>query len=733
MAYATKYRGTFKDELGVTVQADIQQDGYSGSVTDVEVTANPLTITWEGDRDDIFNPVRGAYAEFNFYASTDGQFNEFFDANNKEYKLVISAGGVYWSGWLMLSDYQEALIGAPYEVSVRAYDLGYLREYTWDVSNTDTDDILSVLLTLLNKTDLDLSVNERVDIFEDSLSSSSSGDGMLDEIDIKERLLIDDSWVGITYYEALSRILRPFNAFVVQEGNAWNICRVPAMRDSHFFRFYNSSGVLGFSSTEDTTSPLSDYYQRDRNTILMSGKNYNTIEIIKDYGIKDLVDNSVCNRDADIDDYWANSGTGTIVSLDYDSYQNDWESSGGSDRGVISKSSIELVNGLLTGIPKQTTLTHNTTYKADADTQVRLEYDYKLFTPTPPASAVIKASEVRIQVILTETASPFVVRYLDLSDGSWSSLATASEISFSPFESNVSGSGSIMSDNIPNDGTLSIKILGPDWRVTGGSSENGYSYFNISVTPIIINNSDLFQTKEIGRQIDADSFDNYSQTFYLGDAQVSAINDLTFGALYLTGTTTNSTAWQSQGGSRKDNLLEICTDCYEAQYSTPAKRIQAVLKGDLDYLTVLTYDGAEYLASSVTRDFRTSEWDGEWIEIQEAYSDDLVTSYTNINYQNYATSGDTVNFVKTLGFAQSGYIDTPTITIGQKYLITVIWSALTGDAPSFGESGNSVQLSGTDESFYFTPTGTTDLKLLSDSTDVVNGTVQIKIQEVLGL
>ena len=293
MALAEKYRCDFKDYYSNDVRVSIYQEGFSGSVTEVTPAKNPLTIEWPGTRGDIYHPVRGATATFNCYASENDQFNEFFDGASKEYRMDVRVdGSTYWRGWLMLEDYQESFNSPPYIVSIQAYDFGYLQRIKWNKSYHGDDDALSVLFKLVNETGILQNIRESVNIYEDS-TTSGAGYSPFDQTNIHQNSFMDDSWDSISCYDALTKILRSFNAVLYQENGVYNIVRVPDLTASRNWREYEDASTLVDSGSEDMRSALSNYNELNRSVIMMAAPIYKDLNFSVDFGNKNLINNGL--------------------------------------------------------------------------------------------------------------------------------------------------------------------------------------------------------------------------------------------------------------------------------------------------------------------------------------------------------------------------------------------------------------------------------------------------------
>lgn len=652
MAYGVKYRVEFKDIDNTDVKYDILEEGYSSSITDLKPSSDPLTIEWPSVRGDIFNPIRGAIASLSFYASEIGQFYEFFDANTLQYKVIVYYDGdVYWSGFLMLANYLEVMKAPPYIVNIQAYDLGFLQSSNWNVTKHGADSIVDTIQTILTETNLSLEIKERVDIKEDSVNPNTAV-SILNNINIHQASFIDDNWNSVTLYEALSRLLLSFNSFIIQENNYWNICRVGDMRISHYYRIFNTSGSVISSGSEDLRSDLSSYLQLHVNSVLLSGANYRKLNMTQHEIVVNLVNNGMVNYIGTASDYWNSAG-----SFFYDTW-------------VFYRAINYLrINSLIASIP---VVVHENTYNVYSGTLFDFYCKWEVHCGTGTANKV----RIEISVVGGSTY------YLNMATGAWSNTSSVADISFTS-TSHKYGTVDFETSSIPIDGVLNIKLSG----ATGtGANE---AYYKMNLTPVNVSNYAPLGTRNLTETIDADSLEDSPQIdFYYGDARDEEGKDVLLGSLKVISTGNETDLWQTKSGSPINTLLQLARDCYEAQYRTAAKRIQAELKGDLDYLSVLTFAGGEYLASSITRNFGNHTLDGEWIEIKIKLGSDLTGVFINGAfgtdlYDIFSTSGNEVSITKTqqADFASCTLNSTP-VEAGRRYRLTVTLIDNTPGGPS---------------------------------------------------
>lgn len=155
-----KFQLYFTDQNKRPVLIQISKKNYLGEVFDLVGTENPVEIIWETN-DDIYSPIRGSRCILNFYITDFSVFDDFYKTDEREYKVDVlyynSAGDnyedtefhwdkaqslynanfgaavfwePYWSGFIVVDRWQEAVTTTPYQVTLEAIDgLGTLQGF----------------------------------------------------------------------------------------------------------------------------------------------------------------------------------------------------------------------------------------------------------------------------------------------------------------------------------------------------------------------------------------------------------------------------------------------------------------------------------------------------------------------------------------------------------------------------------------------------------------------------
>ena len=150
--YNPKFELYFSDQNNRPVLLQILKKNYDGDVFNLVGTDNPVEIIWDSD-DDVYSPIKGSRCKLNFFITDYSVFDDFYKSDEREYKVNIyyynSSGDAYeeldfkpettqvnydadfgaalfwesyWSGFIVVDRWQEALTTSPYPVSLEAID-----------------------------------------------------------------------------------------------------------------------------------------------------------------------------------------------------------------------------------------------------------------------------------------------------------------------------------------------------------------------------------------------------------------------------------------------------------------------------------------------------------------------------------------------------------------------------------------------------------------------------------
>lgn len=232
--YSPKFRTEFLDREGRCWRCDIELVGYTGAVTELTASSNPLIISRGNKGGDKTTVIQGSSARMGLISITDFQLVELFSAKDKEWRLQVYRADdsevlqTYWLGFIATENYQESYARAPYDVSVTFYDgLGRLKNYDYVRNlevNTTRKVALDVVAECLRETGLSLNIDTYSKIF----ASSTTEDENVSHIFPLESYSVNtESFVNggqsKSVYEVLESILKVQKVKLYQEYGRWKI------------------------------------------------------------------------------------------------------------------------------------------------------------------------------------------------------------------------------------------------------------------------------------------------------------------------------------------------------------------------------------------------------------------------------------------------------------------------------------------------------------------------------
>ena len=298
MSYGVKFKLDFADNLGNPRRLEILKKNYSGSVNSLVGTANPVVIKWDSD-DDIYTPIIGSTCELNLFVTDDTSYDNWYDADEREYKVRISTGDVsgghiwnltddtyaaanfdwdeagldlglepYWEGFLIVDRYSEAVTSKPFPIKLVASDgLGTLSgfdapfsdavnisgETNPDPSATQSnfDNLFYYLRKILFNTGLDFDIYIANNIRS---STGANNETLFHDISVYEFGLLKDNFQRYDAKELLEHILKVTNSRVFQSNGRWYIISNSNIIDARLFTAAPTVQNLEFTIYKNTTN-----------------------------------------------------------------------------------------------------------------------------------------------------------------------------------------------------------------------------------------------------------------------------------------------------------------------------------------------------------------------------------------------------------------------------------------------------------------------------------------------
>lgn len=208
---------------------------------------------------------------------------------------------VLWSGFVISTNGQEAYVPAPYEISIVATDgLEDLKNYNFldEFGNKFIDNmsLLSIVNTILKKTDLNINVRAAINKLEAAMSDSDLTEPFAETF-VNPIIFYQDTdmnavpIVTTNCFDVLTDILEPFGARIVQRENKWVLyCLEEAVHEFKYREFDIEGNFIEDDSIDDSVAianpilELSAYRDQDQ-----------VQETIPAYGKYDFIYNLITN------------------------------------------------------------------------------------------------------------------------------------------------------------------------------------------------------------------------------------------------------------------------------------------------------------------------------------------------------------------------------------------------------------------------------------------------------
>tara|TARA_B110000483_G_scaffold57008_1_gene71309 strand:+ start:4837 stop:6981 length:2145 start_codon:yes stop_codon:yes gene_type:complete len=269
MAYGIKYELFFSDVEGKRLKIEILQKnfivdpfGLGNLPTQIIGTDQPCVIEWDAD-DDIYSPIIGSRCILNFFVTDSTIYDDFYKADEREYKVKIleytSYGSDYdaeelpwegidqnwdgkigsavfynaiWEGFIVVDRYQEAVISNPYPISIEAIDgIGTLDSF--DVPFTDstsvTENLFYYLKEILKLTGHEYDILVANDTRE---VDGNTNDTIFHDIIINKYAVSNENLTLKNAKDVLEAILKATNSRIYQSNASWYIVNNSSLIDN---------------------------------------------------------------------------------------------------------------------------------------------------------------------------------------------------------------------------------------------------------------------------------------------------------------------------------------------------------------------------------------------------------------------------------------------------------------------------------------------------------------------
>lgn len=278
MAYGLKYQLTFDDVFvsppstnKTLYRLSIYKDGYTSTTFPIIGTANPVIIETIDSEGKSFNPIISKKATVNIIANNNFNVEEFFNADDNDFKLIIESGvsvsGAAPVSWntLFVGLYVpvEQIIYSP--ISIKEFSMVFndglsnLKEKKIYYNNTfvigfDASETYSFKDILTNAFGSNvLGLNYNVNWY---YKNTGIADRELENIFVQKNAFIETTGNYINWYTVLHGICRKFGFICHQKNGEYYLTSYGDLtrNTSRSYFKYNSSGTYQSTFTETDTT-----------------------------------------------------------------------------------------------------------------------------------------------------------------------------------------------------------------------------------------------------------------------------------------------------------------------------------------------------------------------------------------------------------------------------------------------------------------------------------------------
>ena len=266
MAYALRFFGKYQSADGTAQQIWLEQEGFGGSESQVQVQADPVVIEQGRRGIDIFSPIRASRCVISLYRTTAAQLDALFGGSSLDWQVRIVSGttqedidngtfDVVWQGFLVLDNYEDSTVDLPDEIQLEAIDgLSLLHNIPYtDTSGTEAaytgrEAVRLIANRCLKKTTLGLSYYTSSRLFADSVAKTVDP---WDNIEIDNAVFYsDEDGAALSCYDVLKICCYRMLSILFQRDGIWHFVALDVVTGSAYDVYtYDTSDAAGSTGT----------------------------------------------------------------------------------------------------------------------------------------------------------------------------------------------------------------------------------------------------------------------------------------------------------------------------------------------------------------------------------------------------------------------------------------------------------------------------------------------------
>ena len=341
MAVAEKYNVHVKTPFGDYRIFKIYEEGYSGAVTNIRGTKEPLSQNLPGSDTNIYEPIMGSEVRVNIVVQTKDQYIEFATATNKQYLGILynhTLSLVEWQGWLVPEEFEQNESTLPQTVNLTfSCGLGYLAQVDYENPAsaspyyTGREREIVILAQALAEITADspynLDIRSILNLHPTGAATTYIYDALYYSYIDQNKYINEDGTVW-NCLDVIRDIMKSYRARIIMGARGWWVVRIRALavleddKDIYYTRYtsagaYTSRGVLTPAQCVATvtgpniTSRAEDIAWTGRSKRSRFERAYQSIKILFEYGYKNALIQGTFLSD-NWADFWTTEA-GTII------------------------------------------------------------------------------------------------------------------------------------------------------------------------------------------------------------------------------------------------------------------------------------------------------------------------------------------------------------------------------------------------------------------------------------
>lgn len=260
-AYGVRHRLEFTDLHHISEKAvryDIEERAYVGPIEEMCGGGKPITVRYEGDRDDGSVALVPSHVVLQVLVETNGQYTHLHQSDDRKYRGKLYIGDdflsleLYHVGYAIPEFHAEPYLFEPYPLEVTFSDqLGEMKNLDFlDINdNKFKGDLkcIKIISEVLKKTGLELPIRCGINVFEETMAQAVTDDP-LDQAYVDSRIYYGANEPD-KCNDVLKSLIEPFRAQMFQSMGVWWIIRLSDSVGTFAYREFDFNGDYDSNST----------------------------------------------------------------------------------------------------------------------------------------------------------------------------------------------------------------------------------------------------------------------------------------------------------------------------------------------------------------------------------------------------------------------------------------------------------------------------------------------------